>query len=324
VTRVAITGATGVVGRALLAHLVEQGFDVRALTRRESDARIVADLGATPVSGDLLEVESLVPLVADSEFVFNVAGVNEMCLRDPTKMEQVNIGGVRNVMAACRRGGVGRLIHTSSAVTIGEERGTVGDENSTHRGWFLSDYERTKTMGEEVLFTEADGLDVVAVNPSSVQGPGRATGTGRIILGVVRGDMRYLVDSTISLVDIDDNAKGHLLAARSGISGARYVLSGAVLNVRDAVELASSAVGRDLAPLYLPPTLVKVVASLGGPMARLLHKDFPFCAEIVRVMAFGHRYDGSRAARQLGLVYRSVEDTIDRTVGWFRSEGFLD
>jgi dihydroflavonol-4-reductase len=179
-------------------------------------------------------------------------------------------------------------------------------------------------MGEEVLFTEADGLDVVAVNPSSVQGPGRATGTGRIILGVVRGDMRYLVDSAISLVDIDDNAKGHLLAARSGISGARYVLSGAVLNVRDAVELASSAVGRDLAPLYLPPTLVKVVASLGGPMARLLHKDFPFCAEMVRVMAFGHRYDGSRAARQLGLVYRSVEDTIDRTVGWFRSEGFLD
>lgn len=321
---VAVTGGTGVVGMAVLKLLISEGYQVRALVRGASGSDIVADLGATPVHGDLSDPQSLAQLVTDCEFVFNVAGVNEMCLRDASAMERVNIDGVRNVMEACRLGGVGRLIHTSSAVTLGEEKGTVGSEDSAHRGWFLSEYERTKTLGEEVLFAEARDLEVLAVNPSSVQGPGRATGTGKIILGVVRGDMRYLVDATISLVDIDDTARGHLLAAMSGVTGQRYVLSGAVLSVREAVGLASEAIGKDLSTRYFPRAVVKGVASLIDPLARLTGRHLPFCAEMVRVMTFGHRYDGSKAARELGLTYRPIEETLQRTVDWFRSEGFLD
>lgn len=322
-TKVAITGATGVVGRALLNLLTTQGFEVRALVRNDPDAGAVAGIGATPVYGDVLDAETLAPLVADCEFVFNVAGVNEMCVRDPTRMEQVNVSGVRNVMEACQRGGVGRLIHTSSAVTLGEEQGSVGTEDSPHRGWYLSEYERTKTKGESALFSEAGELDVVAVNPSSVQGPGRATGTGRIILGVVRGEMRFLVDSPISLVDIDDCARGHLLAATNGVSGRRYVLNGAVLRVREAVGLAAAASGRAISPRYLPLPVVNGLASVVDSLARLLRRDFPVCKEMIKVMAFGHRYDGSRATSELGLEYVPVEDTIDRTVKWFESEGLL-
>ncbi len=323
-TKVAITGSTGVIGRSLLALLADQAFEVRALVRKEDDAGTVAGLGATPVCGDLLDAESLALLVADCEFVFNVAGVNEMCISDPTKMERVNVTGVRNVMEACRLGGVGRLIHTSSAVTLGEEKGSVGNEDSSHRGWFLSEYERTKTHGEAVLFSEAGDLDVVSVNPSSVQGPGRATGTGRIILAVVRGDMRFLIDSAISLVDIDDCARGHLLAATNGVSGSRYILNGAVLSVREAVGLAATAAGRAISPRYLPISVVNGLASVVDPMARLLRRDLPVCKEMIRVMAFGHRYDGSRATTELGLEYRPIDHTIDRTVQWFESEGFLN
>lgn len=323
-TIVAITGSTGVVGRALLNLLTDRGFDVRALIRTDSDAGIVAGLGATPVPGDLLDPESLALLVADCEFVFNVAGINEMCVRDAARMEQVNVTGVRNVIDACRRSGVRRLIHTSSAVTLGEERGSVGNEDSPHRGWFLSEYERTKTVGEEVLFKEAGDLEVVAVNPSSVQGPGRVTGTGKIILDVVNGDMSVLVDSAISLVDIDDCARGHLLAATNGAAGSRYVLNGAVLSVREAVQLAATAAGRPISPRYLPVPVVSTLASVAEPLGRLFRRDLPFCKESIRVMTFGHRYDGSRATGELGLDYRPIEDTIKRTIEWFEVEGYLN
>ena len=71
----------------------------------------------------------------------------------------------------------------------------------------------------------------ISVNPSSVQGPGRAGGTGKILIAYLNGRLRAFVDTDISLVDIRDCTEGHLLAAERGRPGERYVLSGATLTV---------------------------------------------------------------------------------------------
>ncbi len=323
--KVAVTGGSGVVGAAVVRMLTAGGYDeVRAMTRSAESTKRFEGLGAVPVSGDLLDSDSLQLLVTGCEIVFNIAGVNEMCVRDTSGMYRVNVDGVSAVVEACRRAGVKRLVHTSSAVTIGERRGEVGNEDSQHRGSFLSDYERTKFLGEQRLFADAGDLEVVAVNPSSVQGPGRATGTGKLILDVVNGRLRYLVDSPISLIDIDDCAHGHLLAAERGEPGSRYVLSGGTLGVRDAVQVAAEASGRGLEPRYVPGPLVTALVAVAEPVARLAGRNLPFCGEMVRVMRFGHRYDGSRASSELGLEYRPVAETIARTVSWFAAEGLLN
>jgi dihydroflavonol-4-reductase len=323
VTTVGITGATGVVGGALLHHLIGAGYDVRALVRNENAAALVARSGASPITGDLSDPASLDELARGCRWMFNVAGVNQMCVSDPTEMERVNVGAVRTVVEACRRGGVERLIHTSSAVTLGERRGSVGAEQSIHRGGFLSEYERTKFLGERLLFESAEGLDVVSVNPSSVQGPGRATGTGRIILDAINGKMPFLIDTHLSIVDIEDCARGHVLAAERGIAGERYVLSAPPITVEAAIDLVEEATGRDMRIRLLPPRLVEAVAGIALPLARIFKRDLPICSEMVRVMSFGHRYDGSRASRELGLDYRPPRETIERLVRWLESENLI-
>ena len=74
---------------------------------------------------------------------------------------------------AAAQAGVGRVVHTSSAATIGEPEGTIGREDTPHRGWFLSTYERSKTEGERVALETGsqEGVDVISVNPCSVQDP---------------------------------------------------------------------------------------------------------------------------------------------------------
>lgn len=323
--KVAVTGGSGVVGAAVVKMLVGDGYEeVRALSRSAESAKHLESLGALPVPGDLLDTGSLQTLVEGCEIVFNVAGVNQMCVSDASMMHRVNVGGVAAVVAACRKAGVRRLVHTSSAVTIGEAKGEVGSEESQHRGFFLSAYEHTKFLGEQRLFGESAGLEVVAVNPSSVQGPGRATGTGKLILDVVTGRLRYLVDSPVSLVDIDDCARGHLLAAVNGEPGERYILSGGTIGVREAVQIAADSSGRRLEPRFVPGPLVTGVVAIAEPVARMIGRPIPFCKEMVRVMRFGHRYDGSRASSELGLEYLPVADTIARTLSWFAAEGLLD
>ncbi|MCZ6630326.1 MAG: NAD-dependent epimerase/dehydratase family protein, partial [Actinobacteria bacterium] len=243
--------------------------------------------------------------------------------RDSNHMWRVNVEGTRIVMDACRDARVSRMIHTSSVVTLGERKGEVATESVSHRGFYLSEYERAKTEAERLLFREAGSLDVVAVNPSSVQGPGRATGTGRIFLNAARGRLPFLIDTTISLVDIDDCARGHVLAAERGTAGERYLLSGATLTMREAVDLLSAVTGRDVPPRFLPPGVFYAISVVVETVFRVIRRQPPICREAVRVIGHGHHYDGSRAARELGLHYTPVEDTIRRTVEWFADEGLL-
>lgn len=319
--RVAVTGGSGVVGSALVRHLVTQGHDVTGLARSSEALALIQGLGARAVSGDVLEPESIDRLVGGAERVFHVAGVNEMCSAVPRAMWTVNVTGTQNLVDACRRAGVPRIVHTSSAVTIGQAKGAVGTESTQHRGWYLSEYERSKVAAERIALADTPGPEVIAVNPSSVQGPGRATGTGRIFLAAARGRLPLAVDATVSIVDIDDCARGHILAGETGRPGERYLLSGAVLDVSEGLALLSSMVERKVSPRYVSPGVLTPIATIAGWTARLLRLQAPICAEMVRVLSHGHAYDGTKATRELGLHYTPVEATLARTVDWFRAEG---
>ncbi|MFZ0015084.1 MAG: NAD-dependent epimerase/dehydratase family protein [Acidimicrobiia bacterium] len=321
---VAVTGGSGVVGRAVVRHLVSAGEEVWALARSPESSKVLDRLGASVVTGDLFDVDVLTRLVKGRRRVFHIAGVNEMCTRDPDVMWHVNVEGTMSVLEASVRGGVQRMILTSSAVTIGEPSGVVGTETSKHRGHFLSEYERSKTVAERLALDRADDIEVVSVNPSSVQGPGRSTGTGALFLAAARGDLPLLVDATFSLVDIDDCARGHLLAAEAGVSGERYVLSGHVITVREAVGVLSRMTGRRSRPWYVTPRAVTTLAPVVDAGFKIMRRQSPLCPESARALLHGHRYDGSRASRELGLVYADVNDTMERTISWFRSEGLLN
>lgn len=317
-----VTGGTGVVGTAVVQQLVADGRTVRCLVRSDASAEKVSALGAEPVRGDVTDSDSVDTAMVGSSVVFHVAGVVEFCSREPDRMWSVNVDGTRTVIDAATRHGVERVVHTSSTVTLGERAGTVGSESTVHRGRSLTKYEASKSAAESIALGAA-GVDVVAVNPSSVQGPGRSTGTGRILLDAVNGDLPFMVDTSFSIVDVDDCAKGHLLAELHGVPGERYVLSGFTLTAREAVDLLSALTGQT-SPVRIIPTWM---LALLGPFADLIGRyvdSVPVCSESLRQMRSGARYDGSRATRELGLEYRSAEETFARVLEWFRSEGLTD
>ncbi len=318
-----MTGATGVVGAPILRLLVESGRQVGALVRSAGSAETVERVGATAVNGDLLNHGSLVRAFTGFDVVYHVAGVNQFCVSDPEPMDAANVDGSRNVLRACAAARVRRLVYTSSAAAIGEQEGTVGDESSPHRGHFLSRYERSKYLAEQAVFAERTPVEVVTVNPSSVQGPGRASGTGKLILQVIDGKLPVLVDTRVSMVDIDDCARGHLLAEEKGTPGQRYVLNGFTLTIRQALDLLERVTGRRATVRFLPGWVALAGAGAYGAAARIMGKHPRFCWEMARTMLHGHAYDGSRATRDLGLVYTPAEDTLRRLYTWAVAEGLL-
>jgi dihydroflavonol-4-reductase len=323
--RVFVTGATGVIGRALVERLQHRGDEVVALARSEAAAQALAARDVEVRRGEAYDEQSLAEGMRECSVAFHLAGVNALCVADPERMRRVNVDGAVAAVRAAKAADLPRLIHTSSAATIGEPAGTIATEWTAHRGWYLSTYERTKTEGERAVLAAARELhqDVVCVNPSSVQGPGRTGGTGRFLLAFLDGRLKVFVNTHVSLVDIADCVEGHLLAAERGAAGERYLLSGIRLTIVEALSLAAEVAGVQRRPRLVP----RFLATAGGAVAetgfRLVGRQPPVCREMVRTLLHGHRYDGSRAERELGLRYSPARETLLRTVEWARSEGLL-
>jgi dihydroflavonol-4-reductase len=320
---VLVTGGSGVVGGALIRHLVADGVSVRGLSRTAASDELLAAMGASPVRGDILDRPSLDGAVDGVDLVYHVAGINQMCVPDSSAMVAANVEGSLYVIEAARSAGVRRVVYTSSAATLGEAKGVVGTETVPHRGWYLSEYERSKHLAELAVMAET-GIEIVSVNPSSVQGPGRATGTGKIILDLARGKLPFLVDTRLSIVDIDDCARGHIAAAARGVPGERYILNSFSTTMPEAVALLESALGRELPVRFLPGWMASVGGAALEVGARVARRHPPVCREMVRTLRHGHTYDGSKAELRLGVSYASADDLLGRLVAWFRSEGLID
>ncbi len=144
----AITGATGFVGSAVLAEALAQGHQVRALARRDQPPRA----GVEWVRGDLGDKAALAALVAGADAVIHVAGLTNT--PDPAEFDVANVTGTANVLAAMTGAGAGRLVFVSSL---------------SARMPGLSVYGASKAKAETLV--EASGLDWTTVRPPAVYGP---------------------------------------------------------------------------------------------------------------------------------------------------------
>ena len=131
------------------------------------------------------------------------------------------------------------------------------------------------------------------------------------------------VDTHISVVDIEDTVEGHLLAAARGRSGHRYVLNGATIRSAEALEIVSGLSGISDPVHMVPPALARAAAAIAESAARARGKTSSVCRARVRTILHGHRYDGSRATRELGLSYTPVAETFRRTIEWAVAEGLV-
>lgn len=278
--------------------------------------------GAEAVRGDLLEPGGWEPTLRGCTTLFHTAGEVAMC---DSKRLEVNVAGTRSVMQAAATAGVTRMVFTSSAATIGEARGAVGSEATPHRGEYLSAYARSKHEAELLALGDGAhlGIEVVSVNPSSVQGPGRTHGSARIFIGYLQGRLRWAVRTRLPLVFVDDAARAHVLAADRGVPGERYLVSGWHPTVAEAVGLLSNLAGVDHRIRYLPNWVLMGGAATVEALWRLLGKEPPYCRAMAREVRHGHVFDGSKAEKVLGFQYTPPKEWMAKTIAWYRAQGLL-
>ena len=237
-----VTGGTGFVGSAVVRHLVAGGHRVRALARRGSDRRLLADLPVEIVEGDLTDAVSLRRSLHGCGWLFHVAAFYSLWARDRRLFYDINVEGTRRILQAAAEAGASRVVYTSTVGALGiPKNGSAGtEETPVSLADMVGDYKRSKFLAEEVARDAArQVLPVVIVNPSAPVGPRdiKPTPTGQMIVDFLRGRMWAYLETGLNLVDVEDVAAGHLLAADRGKVGERYILGSRNLSLREIFEV---------------------------------------------------------------------------------------
>lgn len=314
--RAFVTGVSGFVGMWVAHRLQEEGTDVRALVRPSSDRRNLAGLDLEIVEGDVREADLLARAMQGCDEVYHVAAFYSTREEDGPLIYEINVGGTKAVLKAARRAGVGRVVYTSTIGTIGRRRdGTPPAEEEEFNLWEQSShYARSKYLAETVALSMAqDGLQVVVVNPCSPVGAGdiKPSSSGQRIVDYLAGRVPSFLEGGINFIAVRDVAAGHILAARRGRPGQRYILGNAQGNLsREEFYRLMERVSGVRRPRSRPRNPLRWLRRPAGRAER------------------GHQPPAltgnpQRAIRELGLPQTPLEEAFAEAVRWFRENGYV-
>jgi nucleoside-diphosphate-sugar epimerase len=326
-----VTGGGGFLGGAIVRRLVERGDSVRSLARH--DYAWQRDLGVESVRGDLLDPTAVNRAAADCDVVFHVAAKTGIwgSFRD---YFAANVEGTKNVVAACRAGGVPRLVYTSSPSVVFDGRDMEGvNESVPYAVHYEAAYPATKAQAERLaLAGNGSDLAVVALRPHLIWGPGDTSLLPRIIARARAGRLRRigrspkLVDSTY----IDDAVSAHLLAADrlgtgSPVSGGAYFISqGEPLPLWELINGILAVAGLPPVTRTVPFWTAFFAAGLSEAFHRVIRIDSepPLTRFIVRELATAHWFDITAARRDLGYAPSvTIDEGLRRLGQWLQGTG---
>jgi dihydroflavonol-4-reductase len=325
-----VTGANGHVGNNICRMLVARGERVRAMIRPSADPEPLRGLDLDIVHGDILDAASTTRAMAGCGRVYHTAAGFLMWSRDPERdIIAPSVEGTRNVMEAAARAGVEKVMYTSTTGTIGFSTSPDRSLDETHfHTTPTTPYVRGKVAAEKEAFAIAKrtGMPISSIHPGFILGPRfyKVSESVRQVADFVNQGVPVYFEGGFGVVDVDDVARGGLLAMDKGRDGERYIVSGENLTVKGLFDLLAELTGLKAPTIKLPLPVLRAVAALMEVGAKLTGKRPQL--DRSQVDEFAGKYgffDSSKAERELGYTYLPARDTLRRTVAWLIDRGFV-
>ncbi len=316
-----ITGGTGFIGSNLAAELTQRGYNVRILRRPTSDLFNVATLQVEHRIGDVRDTESLRNAMRGCDTVFHTAAMVSFWKPTRPLQYEINVRGTQNIVEACLKENVERLVHTSSIAAIGHPAdGKIADE-STPFNWQQADngYKNSKHMAEgEVMKGVARKLDAVMVNPGVVIGPGDVHfNGGKLIRSVKKHQAFFYIKGGMNIVFVADVVAGHISAALKGKKGARYILGGENLTHRQAFQITAEVIGGIVPRIRMPIPLLRLAGRVFDLAGRVMKKEPYVTSELFSGAGITNWYSSEKAQRELGYTITPFRDAVEKTYNWY-------
>jgi dihydroflavonol-4-reductase len=318
--KVCVTGATGFVGAHVVRELAERGDEVRVAYRNPDRLDALKGVEFRQAKTDVLDFSAMRRAVRGAKVLFHVAGYVGSTPAERVWRLNAHSPVVAVEAAAAER--VKRVVVTSTISAVGPSRdGRPADEETEYpENWLHLAYPDSKHEGELAALEagERHGVEVVVVNPGYVLGvpvnqsqPGETS--TRTIGNYLRGRLPGVISSGMNFVDVQDVARGHLLAAERGKPGERYILGGENMSWPQLIQRVA-----DLSGVRFPVLVVPAGIAWVGRVREAVGIPGPISAEAYELMGKNWSFSSKKAERELGYAAAPIDESLQATIDWYR------
>jgi nucleoside-diphosphate-sugar epimerase len=324
--KIVVTGVTGFLGGHLASALVDDGHTVVGTGRDRKRAELARKRGASVLLGDIAEKEFVCEAIAGAEAVVHAAALSA-----PWGSRQAfltaNVTGTENVVEACRRYLVQRVVHVSSpSVTFAGQDVFQQTEQAPYPRRYLSFYSQSKKMAEDVVnHAIRAGLPATIVRPKAIFGPGDTTLLPRLI-AAARAKRLVQVGTGTNLVDLTHVAnvvRSIVLVLKTEYAvGQTYTITNdEPSNLWSVIRLAVSEILAGANLRRVPYRAAFLAATAYEARAALTRRE-PFLTRYsVAILGRNQTYDISALKRDTGYTPGiSIKEGLRQTIAAFKAE----
>ncbi|MBQ9507379.1 MAG: NAD-dependent epimerase/dehydratase family protein [Clostridia bacterium] len=318
-----ITGGTGYVGLALVKYLVGRGEKVRLLLL--DDHPCLEGIDCEKLYGNICNPDDLEKAFADAETVYHIAGVVDISGKKEELMWNVNVGGTRNVVEACKKRGVKNLIYVSSIDAYPDKfsEGVISERNSYSEVGLHSPYAITKALATQIVLDAKDELKVCCLQPTGVIGPDDYMGSsvGAMVDLFIKGMFPVSMNfGAYNFVDARDMAVAMRCAVDTGRSGECYILGGHKVTVDELMGYMAATLGKKKPRVKISKGLIKPFVPLVSKAMEIAKLPPMLNSFSLSKLEENCNFSNEKAKKEIGFSPRPVEETIRDTVLWHKKK----
>lgn len=312
---VLVTGGAGLLGKELIAQLLEQGETVRAIYNKSTID--IHHENLEQVQCNILDVVGLEEVMTGIEKLYHCAAIVTFNPKKRAELFKINIEGTANVVNAALEACVKKMVHVSSVSALGRirENELVNETMNWSEETSNSRYGQSKYLAElEVWRGIGEGLDAVLVNPVLILGAGDWNYSSSRLFKSVYEEFPWYSDGISGFVDVRDVAKAMILLMESNISAQRFIISAEDRSFGDVFRLIAKAFGKKPPHKKITATLAGIVWRLEAIKSRFTGKEPLVTKETASSALAKVHFDNSKLKKYLpDFKYRSIEETITDT-----------
>jgi dihydroflavonol-4-reductase len=324
-----VTGATGLLGTNLARELARQGWRVKVLARsRAKVERVLGGIELDAVLGDMEDVAGLSAALQGCDTLFHCAAYFREYYapgQHEGKLERINVQGTIELLDVADRAGMGRVVYVSSSGVLGlsGSSGTV-DESAPYALESSNLYFQSKIQAEQRVFEwlKSHRTPVVLILPGWMFGPfdEAPTASGRLVQDFLARKIPAIIPGGANVVDARDVATAMIRSVEHGSTGERYIVAGSPVSLEEIALTLERLTGIPAPRLRLPYPAALLAAWLSQTAASLRGGQSLLTVSGVRTMreAMRHALSSAKAERDLGASFRSLSETLQDEINWFR------
>lgn len=318
--RIAISGITGHIGNNLGKLLIQKGYEIKALLRNNK-YDFVIDEKIERITGEINDPVALDLLCKDTEVLIHLAAKISIYPKDRELIFKTNIEGVKNVIDACLKNGVKKIIHFSSIHahnsngmnnSINEKTPYVSSDNMA--------YDFSKSQGEQLMLKAREkGINVCIINPTAVIGPNDflPSFSGKMLMDIYTGRLPMIVKGGFDWVDVRDICNAVLNILEKNITNEKFILSGHYASIKQIAEHTCSVKGKNYNGIALPIWLAKIGVPFIAIYAKLSNTLPLYTSASLTALEEGSDLvEHKNATKLLAYDPRPLDESISDAVLW--------